>query len=114
MMEANEKRIDNAKEQISRLYHDRVNIEEAVKLIRDYDISAELVQNTYAQLSENVKNLMAKRFHYYTIDLKNRPFIRFNAWTTRYLLAYHNYRYTSADSDFHDITVFDVFNDTSM
>jgi hypothetical protein len=97
---------------ISRLYHDRIKVGEAVEIMRDYDISAELVKNTYDQLSKDGEKTMMKRFHYYTIKLEKK-FFNYNAvyWTSRYLLTYDNH---PSDSAFHEVTLFDVFNNKSM
>jgi hypothetical protein len=103
---------DYVKQQISRLYHDNVNIEEAVLLIRDWHVSSELVKSIYDQLSKEDDNLMKERFYYYKIARENDSLYRsIYYWTSRYLLVDET---VSDNSKFHEIRIFDAFNDKSM
>jgi hypothetical protein len=111
-MESDEKRINEAKQQIARFYHDNISVEEAVELMRDKDISAEFVERVYDQLSEAAEKSITDRFHYCNIDVKRHPYLyNVNYWTSRYLIDCFN---ESSDSAFHEITIFDVFNNKSM
>jgi hypothetical protein len=112
-MDAAEESILESTRQIYRLYHDGFDVWEASDLLRDRDISDEMVKSIYDQLSRNAEKLTTGKFHYYTIGRgKNRLYSHVNYWTNRYLVAY---RYDqSSDPAFNGITVFDVFNDKSM
>jgi hypothetical protein len=103
--------METVKQQISRLYYDGVNIDEAVKSLRSQNISAEVVKSIYDQLSENVEKLTTDRFHYYTIKDGIKVFTIIDCWTSRYLLNHH---YESSNSAFHNIEILDLFNDKSM
>jgi hypothetical protein len=107
-MEAAEASILESTKQISRLYHDHIDVKKAVKLMRDQNISAEFVKSTYNQLSWNAEKSTMDRFRYYTVLRdKNSYEYTVDYWTSRYLFAYRN-------SDFHKIKVIDVFNNKSM
>jgi hypothetical protein len=111
-METIDKRIVESTKQICRLYHNRVNIKEAVKLMRGQNISAELVKRIYNQLSADVENLMEERFHYYTVESEQySPFYEIDYWTSRYLLIYADH---ANQSGLYEITILDLFNDASM
>jgi hypothetical protein len=89
---------------ISRLYHEEIEVEEAVEFMRYRNISAELVKSVYTELS-------TKGPHYHFIEVSiNGSFNVVSCWTSRYLFAYS---YQSPDSLFHDIRFFDLFNDKS-
>jgi hypothetical protein len=111
-MEATGERILESTRQISRLYHDRVNVKQAIKLMRGQSIIPDLVKTVYNQLSWNDEKLMIERFHYYTIETEPySPYRNFSCWTSRYLFAYRNQPVNSA---FHNITIFDLFNNKLM
>jgi hypothetical protein len=112
-MQADEKRIDEAKKEISRLYHDNIDINVVIQLMRAQNISARFVTYTYEQLSADTdEKLTTKRFDYYiTEDGMNRRFDVVICWTSRYLIAYSHY---SSDSTSHQIKIIDSFNDKSM
>jgi hypothetical protein len=110
-MEAAGEYIVESTELILELYYSHIDVDKAVELLEDEDISAELVKTIYNELSKKVEKLMTDRFHYYTIRADNYSRIGLNAWTRRYLLVYEK---ELLNSDFHEITVFDVFNDKSM
>jgi hypothetical protein len=96
---------------ISRFYHNHVNIHDAVELMRDQNVSYELVQTIYDQLSEDAEKLTAERFHYYTHESeKDLKFHRVICWTSRYLIVYDA---KLRDSAFHEITIIHSFNDKS-
>jgi hypothetical protein len=98
---------ENTRE-ISRLYYDGVNVNEAVKLMQGQNVSSDLVESIYHQLSADAQK-MTDRFHYYTYEdgLDNVV----SCWTSRYLIAYLN---RSLDSVFHSVKIIDLFNDKSM
>jgi hypothetical protein len=105
-----EQRIFESTRQISRLYHDRVSVNETVKLMRDRNISADLVKAIYNEFSTDAEKTIADRFDYYTIrSEKKLYYYNINYWTSRYLLIRG---FKSADS--HEIQIIDVFNDKSM
>jgi hypothetical protein len=112
-METTKQRFVESTQRIFELYHDDINVKEAIKLMRDLNITAEVVESIYAQLSAKSWNLMKKRFHYYTIEGEENfiPGDSIYYWTSRYLLAYNK---TSPDSAFHEIKIIDLFNDKSM
>jgi hypothetical protein len=111
MMEGVKARILESIQQIFNLYETDVNVDETIKLMRDRNISANVVKGIYDQLSEDAKRLMTERFYYYTLEEDlDKDLKRIRWWTSRYLLGYSK----SRDSAFHDITVFDVFNNKSM
>jgi hypothetical protein len=111
-METDEERIVESTRKIYRLYHDNVNVEEAVKLMRNRNISANFVKSIYYQLYRGADNLMTERFNYFTIEASITTYFDVvSCWTSRYLLAYRNQLSNFA---FHEITIFDVFNDKSM
>jgi hypothetical protein len=105
--------METDEQQISRLYHDRVNIDEAIKLMRrSHNISSDLIKFMYDELSEQAEKLITDRFHYYTIEVdETLQSYSINCWTSRYLLRYKN---ASSDFALHKITIFDAFNDKSM
>jgi hypothetical protein len=109
-MEAAEERFLESTRQIFRSYHNRVSVRKTIKSMQDQDISSELVEAIYNQLSEDAEKAMADRFHYYSIkfepDLCERGVN--TCWTNRYLVTYDSY----SNSD--GIKITDVFNDTSM
>jgi hypothetical protein len=97
---------------ISDLYHDRIEVNKAIELMIDRDISAELVKSIYNQLSKEAEKLTIERFHYYTIEIERGFFYRnVKYWTSRYLIAYDA---ISVDRGFHEIMIFDLFNDKLM
>jgi hypothetical protein len=108
-MEAEDERFEQAKQQICNLYDDGVSMKEAVKLMRYRDVSASLVKDIYKELSVNSKISMTDKF-YYSTNMEYDWSCRFKFLTSRFLLAYGN---ESLDSDFHEITLFDVFHDKS-
>jgi hypothetical protein len=105
-METVEDHIDEVTQQISRLYHHDVSVEEAIELMRGQDISAEFVQAIYNELFDDAENSTANRFHYYTFYTKTRCSSNsYSFWTGRYLLDFE-----STYSRLHEITIFDFFN----
>jgi hypothetical protein len=111
-MEADEERLVELTQQISLLYHNNIGINKVVELMRDQNVSVEVVASIYYQLFDNTEKLMRERFHYYVIecDMINDLNI-VDCWTSRYFLTYSPYLSNSA---LHEITIFDVFNDRSM
>jgi hypothetical protein len=109
-MQATQERILESIQQICDLYHNNIDVDKAAKLMRSQDISAELVKAIYDQLSTKDEKLMMDRFYYYTIEPDFDDNFK-NCWTSRYLITGYS---KSLDPDFHDITVFDAFNDKSM
>jgi hypothetical protein len=110
-METNENSLDEVKGQISRLYHDGANVDEAVELMRDQNVNAELIKSIYDQLLTDAEKLMTDRFYYYTFEAGIRGhFDRVTCWTSRYLLVYCN---TSIGLSFHIIKIIDMLNDKS-
>jgi hypothetical protein len=105
VMETNEKRI-------SSLYYDYVNVDEAIELLRDRNISAKLIKSVYNRLSNNATKLTTDQFYYYTIkdSVMNNCLDMFKYWTSRYLLVY-SFRLSYSDS--HKIKIIDLFNDKS-
>jgi hypothetical protein len=103
--------MEAVKQQISRLYYDNIDVENAVKLMRTQNISAEMVKYIYDQLSENVEKLMTDRFHYYNIKNGIEVPTMIKCWTSRYLISHDIF---SNNSTFHEITIIDSFNDQSM
>jgi hypothetical protein len=72
-------------QQIRDLYLHNVNIEEAIELMRDRNISAELVKAIYNQYSIDTEKLKTDRFYYYTINIENYLFMNsYYIWTSRY------------------------------
>jgi hypothetical protein len=112
-MESEKQAIDESTKRISRLYYDNIDVDEAIELMRDCDISAELVESVYSELSAKVEKLMTDRFHYHTIECEENfiPCDNIYYWTSRYLLACCNRLSKSA---LHEIEIFDLFNDKSM
>jgi hypothetical protein len=103
--------IDEVEQQISRLYYDNIDTDQAVELMRGQNVSAELVKAIYDQLSADIEK-WRERFNYYTIGSDSgNDFDIVSCWTSRYLLGYHH---ESPDPDFHEIKIIDVFNDKSM
>jgi hypothetical protein len=87
---------------ISGLYSNYVNVEQDVELMQD--------QNIHDEQSTEVENSM-ERFHYYNFELnQNFSDYVFSYWTSRYLLTCRNY---SPNPAFHEIEIFDLFNDKS-
>jgi hypothetical protein len=110
-METAKQRLVESTQRICDLYHDHVNVKKAIKLMRDRNVSAALVKTIYAQLSAKSWNLMKKRFYYYTIESETIiTDYKLDYWTSRYLLDYNR----KADPAFHEIEIFDLFNDKSM
>jgi hypothetical protein len=109
-VKAAQKHIFKATYQIFRLYYDHVGLIEAMNLMRGQNISFDLVKAIYDELSTNAQNLTEKRLSYYTMDAK-RHFICYCFWTSRYLLVYD---FKPTNSAFHEISLFDLFNDKSM
>jgi hypothetical protein len=111
-MQADEERINKIEQRISRLYHDNVGFYIIVELMRAQNVSVDVVKPIYDKVSAQAEKLMTERFHYYAIerDVDNH-FNIVDSWTSRYLFAYCN---RSPDPVFHEITIFDVFNDKSM
>jgi Zn-dependent M32 family carboxypeptidase len=56
-MQAAQERVVKFTRQICDLYHNDVSIYEAIELMRDKDVSSELVKSIYDQLSKEVKDL---------------------------------------------------------
>jgi nitric oxide synthase oxygenase domain/subunit len=103
--------IDESTRQISRLYYDGVNVKQAVKLMRDQGIIANLVKAIYDQLSLNDEKLKISRFHYYNVVIHNSLlYSGANCWTSRYLITYRS----TSGSAFHKIEIIDLFNDKSV
>jgi hypothetical protein len=103
---------DEVKRQISRLYHDNVYVEEAFTLMEDQNVSAKLVKSIYDQLSKTDEKLIKERFYYYTINPEDvSVYHSIYCWTSRYLLINEA---ASDESAFHEIKIFDAFNDKSM
>jgi hypothetical protein len=99
--------MNTAEEQISCLYHNGINLDEAVELLQPRNISAELVKSTYDELSKS-----AKKFHYYAMDIEEYSFnYNIDYWTSRYFIIYRHYTF---DSAFHEIEIIDSFNDKTM
>jgi hypothetical protein len=99
--------MNTAEEQISCLYHNGINLDEAVELLQHRNISAELVKSTYDELFKS-----AKKFHYYAMEIKGDSFnCNVSYWTSRYFIIY---RYYTFDSAFHEIEIIDSFNDKTM
>jgi hypothetical protein len=110
-MDADKESLDQVKRLISRLYHYGANADEVLELMRGQNINANVVKAVYDQLSEDARRLMTDRFNYYTLEVDIRShFDIVSCWTSRYLLGYSK----STDSPFHDITIFDAFNNKSM
>jgi hypothetical protein len=80
--------------------------------MRHRNISAEFIKGVYTQLFTNADNTTKEGFDYYNGKVGfSCDFDIVSCWTSRYLLFYY---FESTDPAFHDITVFDVFNDKSM
>jgi hypothetical protein len=111
-METNEPTIDEAKQQISRLYYDNIDVEEAIDVMQDQNVSFEFVRDVYTQLSNEVEKLMMDRFHYYTIKGEQNFILHYNIyyWTSRYLLVFRNRLSKSAIPE---IEMIDLFNNKS-
>jgi hypothetical protein len=110
-MESDKERIDQVTQQIVRLYHDNIGVEEAIDLMGDQNISAELVYGIYTQLFKDAEKSMTERFHYCNVEVKRDPYSYYvNYWTSRYILGYERISHPP----FYDITIFDLFNDKSM
>jgi hypothetical protein len=98
-------------ERIYFLYLDDYDIHEAVEFMRHRNISAEVVKSVYKQLSAD-DDKMADRFHCYTIKIGNNGYSgKINYWTSRYLIGRES---ESLNPGFHEITIFDSFNNKSM
>jgi hypothetical protein len=97
-------RDEESTKEISRLYYGCFDVEEAIILMRHWNISAEVVKNTYNQLSIDAKKSMTKKFHYSTIKVNMNDIVRY--WTSRYLLAYDD---ASSDPAFHEIKILIYF-----
>jgi hypothetical protein len=110
MITRSKKRLDESTQRISRLYYNNYNVEEAVEIMGRQNISAELVNSIYNELSKDAENSMKNRFYYFTVNI-NYSFDMVDYWTSRYLFAYG---FDSSDSAFHEVTLFDVFNNKSM
>jgi hypothetical protein len=111
-MEAAEERIVESTRQIYRLYHDGVNVEEAVELMRGQDILSGMVEFIYDQLSWNEEKLITERFNYYSTKHGiNNSFDCVKFWTSRYLLSHPARSYNPA---FHEIDIIDLFNNKLM
>jgi hypothetical protein len=108
-MTSAEERLVESTRQISRLYHDNVNVDEAIELMRCQNISAEVVKDFYYHLSTEIDE-STEKFHYYTIEDREKFFKRADYWTSRYLFTYDD---KSLDYAFHEITIFDSFNNKS-
>jgi hypothetical protein len=95
-----------------KIFHNNIDAEEAVELMRGQNVSSELVKSIYDQLSKEDDNLMKERFYYYKIARENDSLYRsIYYWTSRYLLVDET---VSDNSKFHEIRIFDAFNDKSM
>jgi hypothetical protein len=106
------KNIHIVEKQILRLYHNNIDVEEIVQLMRSRDISAEFVKSVYNELSAKTKKIITDRFYYHSIEVgTNNDFDVVSCWTSRYLRAFRN---RSTDSAFHEIKMFDLFNNKSM
>jgi hypothetical protein len=111
-MEADEERIDQAYQEISYLYHYDHNVERAIELMRDQNVSSDLVKSIYNELSRKAEKSRTERFHYYTYkNDMNEYFNVVDCWTSRYLLGYRKYILNPA---FHEIKIIDIFNNKSM
>jgi hypothetical protein len=102
---------DESTKQISHLYHDNIDVDKAIELMRDQNVSSEVVKSIYNQLSAKIEKLMADRFHYYNVEVGINDDFDIYVWTSRYLLVYYNDLLYSA---FHKIKIIDLFNDRSM
>jgi hypothetical protein len=107
-METDEQLIYEVEKQLSRLYYHRFNVDEAIELMRDQNISAELVKNFYNELSTEVEKL-TKRFYYTEVERCYSDYV-VAYWTRHYLLSYNDI----TNPSFHEITIFDIFNNKSM
>jgi hypothetical protein len=107
-METNEQAIHDSTKRISRLYHDNIDVNLAIKSMQNWNVSAEFVRDIYMQLSKEVEKLMTDRFHYHTL---NNCFYKIEFWTSRYLIGYN---FESSDTAFHEIKIIDLFSDRSM
>jgi hypothetical protein len=95
-----------------KIFHNNVNVDDLVESMRGQSVSSELVKSIYDQLSKEDDELMKERFYYYKITRKNYLLHRnIYYWTSRYLITGY---YKSPDPDFHEIKIFDAFNDKSM
>jgi hypothetical protein len=95
-----------------KIFHDNVNVEEDVELMRGQSVSSELVKSIYDQLSTDAEKLMKERFHYYAIENdENLLFYCVDHWTSRYLISYDTH---STNFDSYNIKIIDLFNDKSM
>jgi hypothetical protein len=109
-MNAADKPILESTQQICYLYHNHVDVKEAVELMQSQGISANMANAIYDQLSLNAEKLMKDRFHNYTIEF-DICFDNVAYWTSRYLFAYG---FESTDPALHEIIIVDSFNDKSM
>jgi hypothetical protein len=111
-MNAAKERLVKSTQQIFDLYHDCVNVKEVIELMQDQDICSDLVRDIYNQLSTDAEKSTKKRYHYYNSKLSNySAYSKVDYWTSRYLLIY---KAESANSDYHEIAILDLFNDKSL
>jgi hypothetical protein len=112
-MESDGERILESIQQICDLYHNDVSIYEAIELMRDKDVSSELVKSIYDQLSKEDDKLMKGRFYYYYTSKADKYWLnqRVGYWTSRYLVTA---QYKCDESAFHEIEIIDFFSDKSM
>jgi hypothetical protein len=109
-MENDKRNIVHVTRWISRLYHDDVTIDKAVELMRNQNVSPELVKSIYDKASKYAnEKIMTDRFHYYTFE-KLGLYRQIYYWTSRYMLVSHN----PSKSAFHEVKIIDLFNDNSM
>jgi hypothetical protein len=112
-MKTDEERIVESTRQIYRLYHDDVNVYQAIKLMRGQRILSGFVEFVYNQLSWNEEKLMEERFNYYSTENGiNDSFDCVKFWTSRYLLSHHTR--SLIYNAFHKIKIIDLFNNKSM
>jgi hypothetical protein len=110
-MESGDESILEPTQKIYRLYHNDVNVNEAVELMQNQGISPDLVKSIYDQLLTDAEK-MTERFHYYNAEVnRNANFYRVICWTSRYMIAYDS---ISSDSNFYEFKMIDLFNDKSM
>jgi hypothetical protein len=107
-METAKGRIVELTQEICDFYHDRVSLEEAIKLMRDQNIHAEFVRGIYTQLSADADNLIKERYYYF--DINDYKYSQISYWTSRYLLIY---KFGSANCGSHKIKIVDLFNNKS-
>jgi hypothetical protein len=109
-MKRTEESILEYTQKICDLYYNNVNVREAMDLMQGQNINAKFVEGIYSQLSTNADKITKERFDYYEFGVYFNLY-GFNYWTGRYLYAHRSELFNRG---WHEIIIFDLFNNKSM